>query len=118
MFFCYLPSSHKAVNQGHCHPRIVNALKKQADVLTLTSRAFYNNILGTYEEYCCKLFGYDKLLPMNTGASHSFKSLHCPHFCVMTSLPSETVKRTDSFPEYNNFPQVSRCNFSYPNQDD
>jgi len=60
-------AAYSAVNQGHCHPRIVNALKKQADVLTLTSRAFYNNILGTYEEYCCKLFGYDKLLPMNTG---------------------------------------------------
>ena len=59
---------NEAVNQGHCHPRIVNAMKKQAEVLTLTSRAFYNNVLGTYEEYCCKLFGYDKLLPMNTGA--------------------------------------------------
>jgi len=60
-------AAYSAVNQGHCHPRIVNVLKKQAEVLTLTSRAFYNNVLGTYEEYCCKLFGYDKLLPMNTG---------------------------------------------------
>ena len=56
-----------AVNQGHCHPRIVKVLKEQADILTLTSRAFYNNILGKYEEYACNLFGYDKLLPMNTG---------------------------------------------------
>ena len=55
------------MNQGHCHPRIVKVLKDQADILTLTSRAFYNNILGKYEEYACKLFGYDKLLPMNTG---------------------------------------------------
>ena len=58
-----------AVNQGHCHPRILKVLKDQADVLTLTSRAFYNNCLGKYEEYACKLFGYDKLLPMNTGKS-------------------------------------------------
>lgn len=56
-----------AVNQGHCHPRILKVLKDQADILTLTSRAFYNNCLGKYEEYACKLFGYDKLLPMNTG---------------------------------------------------
>ena len=58
-----------AVNQGHCHPRILKVLKDQADILTLTSRAFYNNCLGKYEEYACKLFGYDKLLPMNTGKS-------------------------------------------------
>ena len=56
-----------AVNQGHCHPKIISALKDQADVLTLTSRAFYNDALGEFEEYACKLFGYDKLLPMNTG---------------------------------------------------
>ncbi len=56
-----------AVNQGHCHPRIIEALKNQADILTLTSRAFYNDALGEFEEYACKLFGYDKLLAMNTG---------------------------------------------------
>ncbi|MDR1553558.1 MAG: ornithine--oxo-acid transaminase [Prevotellaceae bacterium] len=61
-------SAYSAVNQGHCHPRIVEALKRQADKLTLTSRAFYNNILGEYEEYICKYFGYEKVLPMNTGA--------------------------------------------------
>lgn len=60
-------SAYSAVNQGHCHPKIINALKEQAEVLTLTSRAFYNNILGTYEKYITELFGYDKVLPMNTG---------------------------------------------------
>ncbi|RUS73483.1 hypothetical protein EGW08_018763 [Elysia chlorotica] len=60
-------SAYSAVNQGHCHPRIIDALKKQADVLTLTSRAFYNNCLGEYEEFITNLFGYDKVLPMNTG---------------------------------------------------
>ena len=60
-------SSYSAVNQGHCHPKIVAALKLQADTLTLTSRAFHNNVLGQYEEFVTKLFGYDKVLPMNTG---------------------------------------------------
>lgn len=61
-------SAYSAVNQGHCHPKIVNTLVKQAQKLTLTSRAFYNNILGEYEKYLTTLFKYDKLLPMNTGA--------------------------------------------------
>jgi len=65
-YFDFL-SGYSAVNQGHCHPRIVEALKKQADVLTLTSRAFYNDVLGELEEYACNLFGYQRLLPMNTG---------------------------------------------------
>ena len=60
-------SGYSAVNQGHCHPRIVNVLKDQASKLTLTSRAFYSNVLGEYEEFITKLFGYDKVLPMNTG---------------------------------------------------
>lgn len=60
-------SAYSAVNQGHCHPRIIKALTDQASVLTLTSRAFYNNVLGEYEEYITKLFGYDRVLPMNTG---------------------------------------------------
>ena len=60
-------SGYSAVNQGHCHPAIVEALKTQADVLTLTSRAFYNNLLGEYEQYITSYFGYDKVLPMNTG---------------------------------------------------
>jgi len=60
-------SAYSAVNQGHCHPRITKALNDQADTITLTSRAFYNDVLGEYEEYITKLFGYDKVLPMNTG---------------------------------------------------
>lgn len=66
-YFDFL-SAYSAVNQGHCHPDIVNALITQVQTLTLTSRAFYNDALGTFEAYACKLFGYDKLLPMNTGA--------------------------------------------------
>ena len=60
-------SAYSAVNQGHCHPRIINALIEQSQKLTLTSRAFHNNILGVYEEYMHNYFGYDKILPMNTG---------------------------------------------------
>ena len=60
-------SAYSAVNQGHCHPKINKALHDQAKVLTLTSRAFHNDILGRYEQYITKLFGYDKVLPMNTG---------------------------------------------------
>ena len=65
-YFDFL-SAYSAVNQGHCHPRIINSLIEQAQKLTLTSRAFHNNLLGQYEEYMTKLFSYDKLLPMNTG---------------------------------------------------
>lgn len=61
-------SAYSAVNQGHCHPKIVNALMQQAQTLTLTSRAFYNDKLGKYEKYITELFGFDKILPMNTGA--------------------------------------------------
>ncbi|MFT6699710.1 MAG: ornithine--oxo-acid transaminase [Polaribacter sp.] len=61
-------SAYSAVNQGHCHPRIVNAMVEQAKTLTLTSRAFYNDMLGKYEKFATELFGFDKLLPMNTGA--------------------------------------------------
>lgn len=61
-------SAYSAVNQGHCHPKIINSLIGQAQKLTLTSRAFYNNQLGVYEEFITQYFGYDKVLPMNTGA--------------------------------------------------
>lgn len=61
-------SAYSAINQGHCHPEIIKALTDQAQTLTLTSRAFYNNVLGEYEEYITKYFGYDKVLPMNSGA--------------------------------------------------
>ena len=66
-YFDFL-SGYSALSQGHCHPKIVEALKKQADVLTLTSRAFYCDLLGEFMEKATKFFGYDKLLPMNTGA--------------------------------------------------
>ncbi|MBS4059159.1 MAG: ornithine--oxo-acid transaminase [Bacteroidetes bacterium] len=66
-YFDFL-SAYSAVNQGHCHPKIINALIDQAKTLTLTSRAFYNDALGVYEKFITDFFGYDKVLPMNTGA--------------------------------------------------
>jgi len=66
-YFDFL-SAYSAVNQGHCHPKIVKALTDQAQILTLTSRAFYNDSLGVYEKYITEYFGYDKILPMNSGA--------------------------------------------------
>ena len=65
-YFDFL-SAYSAVNQGHCHPKILKALTDQAAILTLTSRAFYNDVLGQYEQFITNLFGYDKVLPMNTG---------------------------------------------------
>lgn len=65
-YFDFL-SGYSAVNQGHCHPRIINSLIEQAQKLTLTSRAFHNNLLGQYEQFIANYFGYDKVLPMNTG---------------------------------------------------
>jgi len=61
-------SAYSAVNQGHCHPTIIGALKEQAEKITLTSRAFYNSKLGSYNQYMTEYFGFDKILPMNTGA--------------------------------------------------
>jgi ornithine--oxo-acid transaminase len=66
-YFDFL-AAYSAVNQGHCHPKITGALAQQANTLALTSRAFYNNVLGDWEEYMTKLFGYDRMLPMNSGA--------------------------------------------------
>ncbi len=66
-YFDFL-AAYSAVNQGHCHPKITKALTGQANLLALTSRAFYNDVLGEWEEYMTKLFGYDKMLPMNSGA--------------------------------------------------
>ena len=66
-YFDFL-SAYSAVNQGHCHPKIVDAMVQQAQTLTLTSRAFYNDVLGVYEKYVTEYFGYDKVLPMNSGA--------------------------------------------------
>jgi len=61
-------SAYSAVNQGHSHPKIVNAMLQQAQTLALTSRAFHNDMLGKYEKFACEFFGFDKILPMNTGA--------------------------------------------------
>ena len=61
-------SAYSAVNQGHCHPRLVKVMQEQAERMTLTSRAFYNSVLGAYEREVCETFGYDRMLPMNTGA--------------------------------------------------
>jgi ornithine--oxo-acid transaminase len=66
-YFDFL-SAYSAVNQGHCHPKIIKALTDQSEKLTLTSRAFYNDVLGEYEKYVTETFGFDKVLPMNTGA--------------------------------------------------
>jgi hypothetical protein len=65
-YFDFL-SAYSAVNQGHSHPRLIEAMSKQASVLSLTSRAFYNDKLGPYSEFITRLFGYDRVLPMNTG---------------------------------------------------
>ncbi|NNE76746.1 MAG: aminotransferase class III-fold pyridoxal phosphate-dependent enzyme, partial [Pricia sp.] len=61
-------SAYSAVNQGHCHPKIIGAMTAQANTLTLTSRAFHNDMLGKFEKYAAETFHFDKLLPMNTGA--------------------------------------------------
>lgn len=66
-YFDFL-SAYSAVNQGHCHPKIVNAIVEQSQTLTLTSRAFFNDVLGVYEKFITSYFGYDKVLPMNSGA--------------------------------------------------
>jgi len=66
-YFDFL-SAYSAINQGHCHPHIINALTEQAQTLTLTSRAFFNNKLGEFEKFITEFFGYEMVLPMNTGA--------------------------------------------------
>ena len=65
-YFDFL-SGYSAINQGHCHPKIIQALVDQASILTLTSRAFHSNLLGEYAEFITNFFGYDKVLPMNSG---------------------------------------------------
>jgi len=87
-------SAYSAVNQGHCHPKIVNALKEQADTLTLTSRAFYNDCLGPYEKYITEYFGYDRVLPMNTGAEADETALKLARRwgVVKKGIPNDEVK--------------------------
>ena len=84
-YFDFL-SAYSAVNQGHSHPRIVNALVQQAQTLSLTSRAFYNNVLSEYSEYITGLFGYDKVLPMNTGQL----AMHYYTACIVVLVKSYT----------------------------
>lgn len=92
-YFDFL-SAYSAVNQGHCHPKIVKALVDQAQKLTLTSRAFYNSTLGDYEKYITEYFGYDKVLPMNTGAEADETALKLARRwgVVTKGIPNEDVK--------------------------
>jgi ornithine--oxo-acid transaminase len=87
-------SAYSAVNQGHCHPKIIEALKQQAEVMTLTSRAFYNDCLGMYEQYVTGYFGYDKVLPMNTGAEADETALKLARRwgVVKKGIPNDEVK--------------------------
>ena len=86
-------AAYSAVNQGHCHPKIVNALCEQAKTLTLTSRAFYNDTLGEYEKYITEYFGYDRMLPMNTGAEGVETALKLARRwgVVKKNIPNEEV---------------------------
>ncbi|MCW9705956.1 ornithine--oxo-acid transaminase [Fodinibius salsisoli] len=115
-------SAYSAVNQGHCHPRIVKALKAQAEKLTLVSRAFYSDQLGAYEKFMHDLFGYDKLLPMNTGAegvetaiklcrkwSYEKKNL-TPEKATIVVAKGNFHGRTTSIISFSNDP-VARKNF-------
>jgi ornithine--oxo-acid transaminase len=92
-YFDFL-SGYSALGQGHCHPKIIQALKEQADKLTLVSRAFYSSVLGEYMEYACRFFGYDKLLPMNSGAEAVETALKlCRRWGYHTkSVPPEEAK--------------------------
>lgn len=92
-YFDFL-SAYSAVNQGHCHPKIIKALTDQAQKLTLTSRAFYNSTLGDYEKYITEYFGYDKVLPMNTGAEADETALKLARRwgVVKKGIPNDQVK--------------------------
>ncbi|MDZ7715749.1 MAG: ornithine--oxo-acid transaminase [Balneolaceae bacterium] len=115
-------SAYSAVNQGHGHPKIINALKEQSEKLTLVSRAFYSDMLGVYEEYMHNYFGYDKLLPMNTGAegvetaiklcrkwSYEKKGL-TPEKAMIAVAKGNFHGRTTSIISFSNDP-VARKNF-------
>jgi len=91
-YFDFL-SAYSAVNQGHCHPAIIKALTDQATRLTLTSRAFYNSVLGEYEEYVTKYFKYDKVLPMNSGAEADETALK---LCRKWAYLKKGIKQNDA----------------------
>jgi len=86
-------SAYSAVNQGHCHPKIVGAMNSQAETLTLTSRAFYNDMLGKYEKFASDYFKFDKLLPMNTGAEAVETAIK---ICRKWAYEKKGVKETDA----------------------
>ena len=93
---CYYDflSAYSAVNQGHSHPRLVKALTEQAGTLALTSRAFYNNVLGDFEEFVTQMFGYDKVLPMNSGKRFfNFKKHFLPEFTRKMCMGFTTTNR-------------------------
>lgn len=92
-YFDFL-SAYSAVNQGHCHPKVIKALTDQAQTLTLTSRAFYNDCLGEWEKYITEYFGYDKVLPMNTGAEADETALKLARRwgVVKKGIPNDEVK--------------------------
>ena len=91
-YFDFL-SAYSAVNQGHCHPKIINALTEQAKTLTLTSRAFYNDCLGAYEKFVTEYFGYDKILPMNSGAEGDETALK---LCRKWGYTKKGIKENDA----------------------
>lgn len=95
-------SGYSAVNQGHCHPKIINAMIEQSKKLTLTSRAFYNNQLGVYEKYITAYFGYDKVLPMNTGVEGGETAIKLARRWAYTKKGIEENKAVIVFAE-NNF---------------
>jgi ornithine--oxo-acid transaminase len=95
-------SGYSAVNQGHCHPAIINAMLEQSKKLTLTSRAFYNNLLGVYEKYITEYFGYDKVLPMNTGVEGGETAIKLARRWAYTKKGIEENKAIIVFAE-NNF---------------
>ncbi len=86
-------SAYSAVNQGHCHPKIVEALCEQSKVLTLTSRAFYNDCLGPYEKFITEFFGYDKILPMNSGAEADETALN---LCRRWAYDKKGIKENEA----------------------
>ena len=100
MYYDFL-SGYSAVNQGHCHPKIIKALIEQAQILTLTSRAFHNNLLGEYDKYITAYFGYDKVLPMNTGVEGGETAIKLARRWGYTVKGIETNKAKIIFAEGN-----------------
>ena len=85
-------SAYSAVNQGHCHPRLVKVMQEQAERMTLTSRAFYNSVLGAYEREVCETFGYDRMLPMNTGAEAVETAIKMARITSAPRMPQKSTR--------------------------